>query len=160
MPVEHVRLSCIFRALAWLEQFIQAFSIIFRHIQGYWCIFSHTHRRATRVGMGWGVGWGGGSGRLPLIFLKIEKMCPDFWKKGPDCVHLWIKFSIQNVVLRASRRKSTKLFPVGSLFLLFSKKSLFKCPIFTPYPLPHPCPETFFTHTCTEALFFFQEASS
>ena len=29
-----------------------------------------------------------------------EEKCPDFGIKGPDCVHLWLKFSIQNVVLR------------------------------------------------------------
>ena len=27
---------------------------------------------------------------LPYLFLKTEK-CPDFMKKSPDCVHLWIK---------------------------------------------------------------------
>ena len=46
-PFKHVRWSRIFRTLAYLEQFIPAFSRILRHIQGYWCIFSHTHRRAT-----------------------------------------------------------------------------------------------------------------
>ena len=33
---------------------------------------------------------------LPCPFLKMEK-CPDFGKKGPDCIHLCVKFSIQNV---------------------------------------------------------------
>ena len=49
----------------------------------------------------------GGSGRPPLPFLKIKKV-PDFGKKSPDCVHLWIKFSIQNVVLRVSQRKNSQ----------------------------------------------------
>ena len=31
-----------------------------------------------------------------------------FWKKSPDCVHLWIKLSIQNVVLRVSQRKNSQ----------------------------------------------------
>ena len=31
--------------------------------------------------------------------LENRKKCPNFGKKGPDCVHLWVKFSIQNVVL-------------------------------------------------------------
>ena len=30
--------------------------------------------------------------------------------KGPDCVHLWVKFSIQNVVLTVSRRTQWSLF--------------------------------------------------
>ena len=36
------------------------------------------------------------------------KKCSDFGKKGPDCVHLRVKLSIQNVVLRVSRRKNTQ----------------------------------------------------
>ena len=32
-----------------------------------------------------------------LPFLKVET-CPDFWKKGPDCIHLWVNFLIQNVM--------------------------------------------------------------
>ena len=31
--------------------------------------------------------------------LENRKKCPNFGKKGPDCVHLSVKFSIQNVVL-------------------------------------------------------------
>ena len=30
---------------------------------------------------------------------------------GPDSVHLWVTFSIQNVALRVSRRKTSKMFP-------------------------------------------------
>ena len=80
-----------------IEQFIQTFSRIFRHIQGYLGIFSHTHRRATK----------GERGDL----FENRKKCPDFGKKGPDCDHLWVKFSIQNIVLRVSRRKNSKMFP-------------------------------------------------
>ena len=47
---------------------------------------------------------------LPCLFLKIEKKNPDFGRKDPDCVHLQVKFAIQNVVLRVSRRKSSKYF--------------------------------------------------
>ena len=42
---------------------------ISRHIQEYWRIFSHTHRRATRDE----------KGEAPLAFLKIEKKCTDFF---------------------------------------------------------------------------------
>ena len=45
----------------------------------------------------------------PLSFLKNRKKCP--WKKSPDCVHLWIKFFIRNVVLTVSWRKNSKIFP-------------------------------------------------
>ena len=52
---------------------------------------------------GRGEGWGGRGG-LPCPFLKIEKKCPDFGKKWPDYVLPWVKFSIQNVVLRVSEK--------------------------------------------------------
>ena len=55
----------------------------------------------------------GANGRLPL---ESPKKCPDFGKKGPDGVHLWIKFTIQNVFLTVSRRKSPNFFPTASKF--------------------------------------------
>ena len=48
------------------------------------------------------------------------KKCPDFGKKGLDCVHLWVEFSIQNVVLRLSKGKFSRK------FLLFLMKCLLK----------------------------------
>ena len=33
-------------------------------------------------------------GDLPFPFLKIKKKCPDFRKKGPDCAHPYVKFTI------------------------------------------------------------------
>ena len=48
-------------------------------------------------------GEGGGgvvSGRgLPCPFLQIEKSALILVKKGSGCLHLWVKCSIQNVVL-------------------------------------------------------------
>ena len=79
---------------------------------------------------------GGGVGRHPLPFFENRKHWSDFGKKGPDCVHLWVKFSIQNVVLKVSRRKKSQIFPCGSFFLLFLTKCLSKCPSFTKPPLP------------------------
>ena len=64
------------------------------------------YRRATK----------GGRGDLPCPFLKIKKKCSDFRKKGPDCVLPYVKFSIQNVVLRVSKRKRFKIFPCGAFF--------------------------------------------
>ena len=64
-------------------------------------------RRATR---------GRGGGGLPCPILKIEKRCPDFVKKCPDYVHTSVKFSIQNVILKVSRRKNSRIFPCGVFF--------------------------------------------
>ena len=49
-------------------------------------------------------------GRSPLPFFENRKKCTDFGKRSPDCVHLRTKFSIQNVVLRISKRKTSKSF--------------------------------------------------
>ena len=46
----------------------------------------------------------------PVIFLKIKK-CPEFGEKALDSVHAYVKCTIQNVVLRASRRKNSEIFP-------------------------------------------------
>ena len=37
--------------------------------------------------------------------LEDQNKCPDFGKKSTNCAHHCIKFSIQNVVLRVSKRK-------------------------------------------------------
>ena len=47
-------------------------SRIFRHIQG----------KETK--------------QASLSFFVIQEKCPDFGKKGPNYVHHWVKFSIQN----------------------------------------------------------------
>ena len=75
----------------------------------------------------------GGGGRLPCNFLKIKKM-QWFKKKCHDCVHLWIKFCIQNIVFRVSRRKIFKYFP--GIFCVFLTKCLLNCPNFTKPTLP------------------------
>ena len=87
------------------------------------------YRRATRGG------WRRGGG-LHCSFLKIEKKCPDFGKKGPYCVHPWVEYAIQNIVLRVSRRKSSKMFPWGVFFLVYLTKSLLTCPNSIKPPLP------------------------
>ena len=69
-------------------------------------------RRATR-------GRGGG---LP---------CPFFFKKSaPDFIHLWVKFSIQGIVLRVSMRKNSQIFPVEPFFLVFVNEIFIKVPWF------------------------------
>ena len=57
------------------------------------------------------------SGEASLaFFLKSKKMCPDFRKKRPNCVHPYAKFTIQHVVLRISKIKNFKIFPCGAIF--------------------------------------------
>ena len=73
---------------------------------------------------------GGGSEASSALFENQEK-CPDFRQTGSDFVHLHVKFTIQNVVLRVSKRKNFKIFPVGPFFLEFLTKYLLKCPNFT-----------------------------
>ena len=75
--------------------------------------------------------------RPPLPFFENRKKCPNFWKKRhyqTDSVYLWVKF--KNVVLRVSRRKKSKLFPVRPFFILFLTKFLSKCPDPAKPPLP------------------------
>ena len=66
-------------------------------------------------------------GGLPCRFSKIEEIALILEKKSHDCVHLWVKFSIENIVLRVSRRKNSKIFPCGAFFVLLMK-CLSKCP--------------------------------
>ena len=68
------------------EQFIQAFSRIFGDTDAYAATLTGTQ-----------LGQRGET--FPGLFENQEK-CHDFGKKGLDCVHCWIKFSIQNAVLR------------------------------------------------------------
>ena len=56
-------------------------------------------------------------GGLPCPFLKIEKVALILEKKDPNCVHPWVESPIQNVVLKVSRRKSSRIFPAGPFFL-------------------------------------------
>ena len=52
-------------------------------------------------------------GRHSLPFFENWKKCLDVGKIGLDCFHLWVEFSIQNVVIRVSRRKK---FPLPGFF--------------------------------------------
>ena len=49
-----------------------------------------------------------------LQFEKRSNVVPS--KKGPGRVHLWVEFSIQNVVLRVFMRKNSKIYPYGVFF--------------------------------------------
>ena len=84
-------------------------------------------RRATRGGRG---------EASPAVFQKSKKRCPDFRRKGLHCVHPYVKFTIQNVVLRVSKRKTSQFFLTGPFFLEFLTIRLSECPNFTKPPLP------------------------
>ena len=65
---------------------------------------------------------GEGGGSLPCPFLKIGKSTLVLGGKSPNCAHCWVESSILNVVLRVSRRKSSKIFPYGVLFSVFDER--------------------------------------
>ena len=69
---------------------------LFKHFQWYLGIFRDT---ITGVQLKWG-----------------GETYPDFEKKDPDCVQIWVTFSIENIVSRVSRRKNSIMFPCGVLF--------------------------------------------
>ena len=70
-----------------------------------------------------------------------RKKGTDFGKKGPDCIHVWVKFSIQNKNLRVSRTKNSKIF---DFFLVLLTKCLSKCP-----KPPSPALKLFWFCICT-----------
>ena len=82
---------------------------------------------------------GEGGGKPPLSFFENQKKLPWFWRKIPWLCPSLIKFAIQNVVLKVSKRKNSKIFPCGAFFLDFLIICLSKCPNFTKPPLPWNC---------------------
>ena len=52
-------------------------------------------------------------------FLKIEKSVMIFGKKDPSFVHLWVKFSIQNVVFKSIWEKKLQNVSLWGLFFLY-----------------------------------------
>ena len=94
-------------------------------------------------------------GGLPFSFLKIEKGLLVWGKKGPDCVHLWVKFSIQDVVLVVCRRENSKMFPCGAFFLVLLTKYLSKCPS----SIKTPCPEKLLVARLPSSIILFAKGS-
>ena len=87
---------------------------------------------------------------LASLFLKIEKTRPDFRKKCPDFVQLWVKCLISNVILRASRRKNSKIFPCGAFLSYAVDKIIFiKAPLFQE---TSPALKNSWLHTCATIL--------
>ena len=109
------------------------YSSIFKDIQAYSEILMHIlpHPQARNQR---------GEGGLPVLY-ENRKKGPDFGNKCPDFVHHWVKFFhhfSQDVVSKVSRKKTTKSFRTGPLFLVFDE-------MFIEVPQFHnsPCPEIF-----------------
>ena len=79
--------------------------------------------------------WGEGGEASPALFWKLKKV-PWFWKKCLDCVHPLVKFAIQIVALRVSKRKNSKIFPCRAFFLDFFIKCLWSALISRNLPFP------------------------
>ena len=54
----------------------------------------------------------------PILFLKLKKIALILEKK-PGCVNPYVKFTIQNVVLRVFKRKIFNIFPAEPFSLEF-----------------------------------------
>ena len=64
------------------------------------------------------LGGGGRVDRPPLLFFENRKKVPRFWKNKPNCASTSDESSIQNVVLRISK-KASKFFPAEPFFFCF-----------------------------------------
>ena len=104
------------------EQFIELFSRMFRYIDAYSAILTGAQLRRRGEAS-------------PAFFENGEKYLQ---KEGPYCY--WVKFSIENIVLRVSRRKNLEMFPCGTSFSCVSGGMFIEAPQFTNSV---PCPEKF-----------------
>ena len=76
--------------------------------------------------------------RPPLPFFENWQKVPWFCKKCPDSVLPSVKFSIQNVVLRVSMKRNSKIFPCGAFFFFCFWRNFYRGALI-PWNLP--CPE-------------------
>ena len=56
---------------------------------------------------------------FPALF-EYRQKCPNIGEKGP--MHILVKFFIQSIDLKISRRKKSKIFLGGGFFLVFLEK--------------------------------------
>ena len=76
-------------------------------------------------------------GRPPLPYFENQKKVAWLCKNCPDCVHLWVKFSIQNVVLEYLG-KITPNFFLPDLFSWYFSRIVYKSDLI---PQNVPCPK-------------------
>ena len=74
-----------------------------------------SHGAGAQLGGG---GGGGGGVPTPFFFLKLKTIALILEKK-PGCVNPYVKFTIQNVVLRVFKRKIFNIFPAEPFSLEF-----------------------------------------
>lgn len=79
----------------------------------------------------------GGGGKA--LFWK-SKNVHWFWEKDPDFAHLWLKFSIQGVPLRVSRRKKTQFFPSRAFLSCAFERNIYQS---APISRNLSCPQKF-----------------
>ena len=103
--------------------FKTVYSNIFKGIQAYSGILMHIQPHSLVHNQG-------GVGRPPLLFLKIEKKKKMILEKKITMCPLWVKFCIQNVVSRVSKRKNSKIFPCRTSFSCTLDKMFIKVPQF------------------------------
>ena len=85
-----------------------------------------------------------------------RKQCHDLGKNGLDCVQLWIKCSIQNLVLIASRRENSNMLPCGDFFSCVFDEMFIEMPYFHK---TFPTLKSLWLCACTQALFLFPKHS-
>ena len=87
------------------------------HFQGYFGIFRDID--AYSATLTW-VQLGRKGETSPICF-ENRKKCPDFRKKSSAYDHLWVKFSIQNIILEYLGEKTPKCFPGASFSCVFDE---------------------------------------
>ena len=126
-------------------KYFQGYLGIFRDIDAYSSTFTDAQQ--------------GGRGEASTAVSENWKKCPGFRKKGPDCAHLWVKFSIQSVVLRVSRKKISKMLPCGVSFSCVFDECLSKCSSSTNHLLQSFALKHFWLCICPQTLLFLQKRS-
>ena len=83
----------------------------------------------------------------------MRKKCPDFGKKCPVCVHLWVKFSFKMQFYDHLGEKAQKCFPVGFFFCMSYVKPLSMCTSSKKSPLPRKFPSSVPVQSVRKTLF-------
>ena len=129
---------------------------LIKHFQGQYGIFRNIDTcSVTLTGVKLGR-----RGEASTAFLKIKKEWLGFGKKCSDYIHHWVKFSIQNVVLRVYRRKNSKIFPLWIFFKCYLPKCFYRSALVL-QTSPHTTAlQNLWLRTCNQALIFLQNAPS
>ena len=80
-----------------IKHVLEPWHSLLQHFEGYSSIFRDIDVYSATLT---GVQLGRRGEAFPVLFQNREKS-PDFGKKSPYCSHFWVKFYIQNVVLKS-----------------------------------------------------------